>query len=90
MNVQSVALRLKAISAISFNSRVALVGIIFAVLGPFILVMLSFDGGEISSLPWYIWTLMPLLLIAVIMAGLLMFNRKSVDTDEISISPKNR
>ncbi|HEX5733616.1 MAG TPA: hypothetical protein VF131_12345 [Blastocatellia bacterium] len=90
MNVQSVALRLKAISAISFNSRVALVGIMLAVLGPFLLVMLSFDRGEINSLPWYIWISMPLLLITVIVAGFLMFKRKSVDPDEISISPKNR
>ena len=90
MNVQNVALRLKAISAISFNSRMALVGILLAVLGPFLLVMLSFDGGETSSLPWYIWISMPLLLIAIIVAGFLMFKRKSVDADEISISPKNR
>lgn len=90
MNVQNIALRLKSISAFSSNSRVALIGIMLAVLGPFILVMLSFDGGETSSLPWYIWASMPLLLIAVIVAGFLMFKRKSVDSDEISISPKNR
>lgn len=90
MNVQNIALRLKAIPAISFNSRVALVWIMLIVLGPFLLVMLSFDRGETSSLPWYIWTLIPLFLIAVIAAGFLMFKRKSLDTDEISISPKNR
>jgi hypothetical protein len=90
MNIQSIALRLKSISSVSFNSRAALVGIIVAVVGPFLLVMLTFDQGKSSSLPWYIWIIMPLALITVIMAGFLMFKRKAVDTDDISISPKNR
>lgn len=89
MFIQDIALKLKIFSANSFTRTVraaAILGIIAAVTVPF--VLLSFGGRESNSLPWYIWTLIPLALILAVQVGFLMFRRESHDAEDISIRPK--
>jgi cytochrome bd-type quinol oxidase subunit 2 len=88
MSINSLMLRLKSSSARSFTRTAALVGIVAAVAIPFL--MLTIGGREANNLPWYVWTIMPLLLLAVIALGYLMFSRRSSDAEDISIRPKNR
>ena len=91
MTIQDIALKFKILSANSFTrtARAAAVsGIIAAVAVPF--VLLSFGGREANSLPWYIWTLIPLVLLLVLQVGFLMFRRESHDAEDISIRPKYR
>ena len=89
MSIQDIALKLKIFSANSYTwtlRTAAVIGIVAAVTVPF--VLLSFGGREANSLPWYIWTLIPLVLLLVLQIGFLMFRRKSYDAEDISIRPK--
>ncbi len=85
MYIQEMAQRVKAASAGLFNRPVALIGIVIAVIGPFLL--LTIGGREANNLPWYIWTGIPLLLLIVISVGLFQFMRKRRESEDISISP---
>ena len=88
MSIQDMVLRLKVVSANSFARAAALVGLIVAVMGPFLL--LAMGGRNSNNLPWYVWVIIPVLLIGVIAAGFFMFKRDSHDAEDISISPRNR
>ena len=91
MSIQDIVLKLKIFSANSFTRTVrlaAVLGIIAAVAGP--IVLLSFGGREANNLPWYIWTLIPLVLLLVLQIGFLMFRRESKEGEDISIRPKYR
>lgn len=66
----------------------ALVGIIAAVAVPFL--MLTAGGREANNLPWYVWVIVPLFLLAVLGAGFLRFRRVSHEAEDISIRPKPR
>lgn len=88
MSTQDVILKLKSASTGSLARTAALVGIIAAVAGPFL--MLTVGGRDASNLPWYVWILVPLLLLVVVGAGFLAFKRESHDADDISIRPKQR
>ena len=88
MSIQSVILKLKSGSTNSFTRVAALVGIVAAIAVPFL--MLTVGGREANNLPWYIWTIMPLLLLVVVGGGILMFRHESHDADDISIRPKQR
>ena len=88
MSIQDVVIKLKSASTGSFARTAALVGIVVAVAGPFL--MLTIGGGEANKLPWYIWMIVPLFLLAVVTVGFLMFKRVSHDAEDISIRPKNR
>lgn len=88
MAFQDVLLKLKLVSGNSYTRAAALVGLIAAVMGPFLLLTLS--GTDSNILPWYIWVTIPALLVAVVAVGVFMFKRDSHDAEDISISPKNR
>jgi hypothetical protein len=88
MSIQTVITKLKRSSSISFTRSAALIGIILAVAGPFL--MLTIGGRDANNLPWYIWVIIPMLLISVIALGFLMFRRESNEAQDISISPKRR
>jgi hypothetical protein len=88
MSIQNVVVRLKSASTNSFTRTAALIGIIAAVAGPFL--MLTIGGREANNLPWYVWVIVPLLLLLVLAAGFLMFARGSHDAEDVSIRPKNR
>jgi hypothetical protein len=84
MSMQALLLKVKAAS----NTRtVALLGIIAAVTMPFL--MLTVGGREANNLPWYVWTIIPLLLLLVIGTGFLMFRRVSHEAEDISIRPRH-
>lgn len=85
MSMQALLLKVKEAS----NTRtVALIGIIAAVTVPFL--MLTGGAREANNLPWYVWTIIPLLLLLVIGTGILMFRRVSHEAEDISIRPKHR
>jgi hypothetical protein len=66
----------------------ALVGVLAALAGPFLLLT---DGGrELSGMPWYLWIILPLLLLLVIAAGVVMSRQVSHHAEDISISPDHR
>ena len=88
MSIQNVVLKFKSVSTNSFTRTAALIGIIAAVAGPFL--MLTIGGREANNLPWYIWVIVPLFLLVVIGGGILMFKHESHDAEDISIRPKNR
>jgi hypothetical protein len=88
MSIQDVVSKSKIASMGSWTRAVALVGIVMAVAGPFLL--LTIGGREASKLPWYIWVIVPLLLLTVIAAGFARFNRVSTEAADISIRPKSR
>ena len=88
MSIQDMVLRLKVVSSNSYTRAAALVGLIVAVMGPFLL--LTMGGRTSNNLPWYVWVIIPVLLMAVIAVGFLMFKRDSHDAEDISISPRNR
>jgi hypothetical protein len=87
MLVRNVLLDVKGASAEAFKRPVAIMGFIVAVLGPCLL--LAAGGRAPNSLPWYVWTIVPLLLLSVIGGGFFMFNRND-HSGEMSIRPKNR
>ncbi len=74
--------------------RVALLlGLIGAVVGPF--VLLAIGGNDKSNstqpnLPWYFLVIVLLLLLLIVAAGFVMFTRESHYEEEISISPDAR
>ena len=88
MSIQSTVLKLKSASTSSFTRIAALIGIVAAVAGPFL--MLTIGGREANNLPWYIWIIMPLFLLVVVGGGIFMFRHESHDAEDISIRPKNR
>lgn len=88
MSTQDVMLKLKSALNGSFTRTVALIGIIVAVAGPFL--MLTIGGRDANNLPWYIWMIVPLFILVVVGAGVLAFKRESHDAEDISIRPKNR
>ena len=88
MLIQDMVLKLRVVSANSYTRTAALVGLIVAVMGPFLL--LTMGGRDSNNLPWYVWVTIPILLIAVIAVGILRFKRDSHDAEDISISPRNR
>jgi hypothetical protein len=75
MSIQSVVLKFKSVSTNSFTRTAALIGIVAAVAGPFL--MLTIGGREANNL-------------VVIGGGVLMFKHESHDAEDISIRPKNR
>jgi hypothetical protein len=88
MSIQNVMVKIRSASTNSFTRAAALIGIILAVAGPFL--MLTIGGREANNLPWYIWVIAPLFLLSVIGGGILMFRRESHDAEDISIRPKHR
>ena len=88
MSIQDVIPRLKTTFRGSIARPAALIGIIVAVAAPF--VLLTIGGREANNLPWYVWTIIPLLLLAVIEVGIVMFRRGSHYAEDISISPRRR
>ena len=66
----------------------AIAGILLALAGPFLLLT---DGGrELSGMPWYLWVILPLMLLIVIAAGVVMSRQVSHHAEDISISPDHR
>jgi hypothetical protein len=88
MSIQNVVGKFKSVATSSFTRAATLTGIILAVIGPFILF--TTGGREANNLPWYIWIIISLLLMTVVGAGFLAFNRKHNDADDISISPDRK
>jgi hypothetical protein len=84
MSFEDFALKLKTVSS---TRTAAVIGIVAAVGGPF--AMIAFGGSEASKLPWYIWVLVPALLLLVIGTGYYLFTLTH-DAKDISISPKPR
>jgi hypothetical protein len=74
--------------------RVALLlGLIGAVVGPFVLLAVGGSGQPNSTqpnLPWYFLVIVLLLLLVIVAAGFVMFTRESHYEEEISISPDVR
>ncbi|MBI3650490.1 MAG: hypothetical protein HY231_05515 [Acidobacteria bacterium] len=73
-----------------FDRIALLVGLMGAVIGPF--VLFSFDGSESESasdqqFPWYFLVFVILLVLVIMGIGFLMFTRETHDADEISINP---
>jgi hypothetical protein len=85
MSIQDIVLKLKSNS---LTRVVALIGIIAAVAVPFL--MLTVGAREANNLPWYIWMIVPLLLLVVVGGGILMFRHESHEAEDISIRPKHR
>ena len=73
--------------------RVALlVGLIGAVVGPFLLLAMggrAAPGQTQPNLPWYFLVIVLVLVLAIIGVGFVMFTRGSDHSDEISISPEH-
>ena len=88
MFIQDTVTKFKSIATRSFTRSAALIGIILAVVGPFFLF--TTGGREANNLPWYIWMIILLLLLAVVGAGFLAFRRESHDAADISISPDRK
>lgn len=88
MSIQTKMLRFKSFSANSYTRWAGFIGITAAVLVPFLL--LTIGGREASNIPWYVWATVPMLLLLVVAVGVLLFNRRESDSEDISIRPKNR
>ena len=88
MPIQDKVVKLKAVSANSYTRAAALVGLILAVMGPFLLFTMG--GRDPNNLPWYVWVIIPVLLMAVVAVGFFMFKRDTHDAEDISISPRYR
>jgi hypothetical protein len=73
--------------------RVALlVGLVGAVVGPFLLLAMGgrdATGQTQPNLPWYFLVVVLVLVLAIIGVGFVMFTRGSDHSDEISISPEH-
>lgn len=72
-----------------FDRLVLLVGLMSAVIGPF--VMFSFEGSNTATtneqqFPWYFLVIVILLVLVIMGVGFLMFTRESHHADDISIS----
>ena len=72
-----------------FDRVILLIGLVGAVVGPFLLLTLT--GGDSGSgqpaLPWYFMVIVLVLLLVLIAIGFVMFTRESHYDEEISISP---
>jgi MFS family permease len=73
-----------------FDRIALLIGLMGAVIGPF--VMFSFEGSDAASaseqqFPWYFLVIVILLVLVIMGVGFLIFTRESRHADEISISP---
>jgi hypothetical protein len=88
MSIQRVVKSIELTSSSLFTRIAALGGILLATIGPFLL--LTNGGRELSLMPWYLWVIMPLMLLLVIAAGILMFRHVSHHAEDISISPDYR
>ena len=87
MSIHDIALKVKVISANSFAATMraaAFTGILAAVVLPFIL--LTVGGRGASHLPWYVWTIILLLLVLVVSRGRNRFLVNSHEAEAISIS----
>ncbi|MFY9555456.1 MAG: hypothetical protein WAV47_12160 [Blastocatellia bacterium] len=84
MSIEDVAFKIKTVSS---TRTAAVIGIIAAVGGPF--MMIAFGGSQASNLPWYVWTLALLALLLVVGAGYFLFTRNH-DAKDISIRPNPR
>lgn len=84
MSVEDVASRLKSVSS---TRTVAIIGIIAAICVPF--AMLAFGGPLASNMPWYVWVIVPAVLLLVIGRGYQLFTRTH-DSKDISIRPTSR
>ena len=87
MFIQEFVLKVKN-STNSLIRMAMLVGIIAAIAGPFLMLLIG--GREANNLPWYVWVIVPLLLLVVMMTGFMMFKRESHEAADISIRPKPR
>jgi hypothetical protein len=76
-----------------FDRVVLLIGLIGAIVGPFVLLA---EGGrdpnrpQEPGLPWYFLLIVLILVLVIMGVGFLMFARESSETDEISINPEHR
>ena len=86
MSSREILLALRGASADAVKRPVAIVGFVAGVVGPCLL--LATGGRDPNGLPWYVWTIVPLLLLSVVGGGILLFNRKNHSGD-MSISPEN-
>ena len=88
MRLQNVFKKFHSTSGSLGVRLLALVGVLLALAGPFLLVT---DGGrELSGMPWYLWVILPLMLLLVIAAGVVMSRQDSHHAEDISISPDHR
>jgi hypothetical protein len=83
--------RVKAPQEGQFDRIALLVGLMGAVIGPF--VLFSFEGSDAGSaneqhLPWYFLAIVILLVLVIMGIGFLMFTRESRNADDISIRPQ--
>jgi hypothetical protein len=75
-----------------FDRVVLLIGLIGAIVGPFVLLAV---GGrdpnrpQEAGLPWYFLVIVLIMVLVIMGVGVLMFARESGDSDEISISPEH-
>ncbi len=88
MSIESVVRKLTPVPSGSITRTAVLMGIIAAVTGPFLI--LTVGGRDANNLPWYVWTMIPLILLVVLTAGYLAFKRDSTDAEAISIRPRSR
>jgi hypothetical protein len=82
--------RVQAPQERQFDRIALLIGLMGAVIGPF--VMFSFEGSENAGaneqqFPWYFLVIVILLVLVIMGVGFLMFTRESHHADDISISP---
>jgi hypothetical protein len=73
-----------------FDRIALLVGLMGAVIAPF--VLFSFEGGDAEAangqqFPWYFLVVVILLVLVLMGVGFLMFTRESHDAEDISINP---
>lgn len=80
--------QLKTASAGALRRPGVLIGFIATFLGP--LVVFLIGGRDPSNLPWYFWGTVVGVLVAVVVAGFLMFNRDRDVGKDISINPSSR
>ena len=78
----------KASSLRHYSGVAAFIGALIVLAGPFLL--LTNGGRELTSLPWYLWVILPLILFLVLLAGALVFRHDSRHADDISISPDHK
>ena len=65
-----------------------LIGIVAISIGLWLIP--SLGQVHATNLPWWVWTLIPLLVIAAAAGGILMFRREHNDNTDISIRPGPR
>jgi len=76
-----------------FDRVVLLIGLIGAIVGPFVLLA---EGGrdpnhpQEPGLPWYFLVIVLILVLVIMGVGFLMFARESNEAEDISISPDRR